>query len=66
MRHENSDIHDRAMTRVTEDGEAMGDTQKQNPPARRMVMIEKGFFYSFNAGNKPPRQRETSLEKMDT
>jgi hypothetical protein len=48
MRHENSDIHDRAMTRVTEDGEAMGDTQKQNPPARRMVMIEKGFFYSFN------------------
>ena len=53
MRHENSDIHDRAMTRVTEDGEAMGDTQKQNPPARRIVMIEKGFFYSFNAGNKP-------------
>ena len=48
MRHENSDIHDRAMTRVTEDGEAMGDTQKQNPPARRIVMIEKGFFYSFN------------------
>jgi len=57
MRHENSDIHDRAMTRVTEDGEAMGDAKKQNPPARRMVMIEKGFFYSFNAGVKRRRSR---------
>jgi hypothetical protein len=28
-------------------------TEKQNPPARRIVMIEKGFFYSFNTGNKP-------------
>jgi hypothetical protein len=49
----NRQSRDQPMQWLNDDREVMRVTEKQNPPARRIVMIEKGFFYSFNTGNKP-------------